>query len=507
MSPTDAITDLSSLTEDNLRHLLSIIQMTHPGAVESAIVVLRSGIQRDLSPKLSDKRKKFSKNDHSEGRRESQTSTISDLDMGDDKKGLIKQLSLDGHEEIPPKATLSASVKSPKSSKDIESGCYLLYDADSCKLILQYSKKKVSGAIGFYTPGRDHTIQEFKFKRNSGRVDLIGNCASGVAGRKNYYSGWCQFIRAAKAVEGKLWIYPRKEGRQGLDVDIYVYVDSNHVNTFLLPERKACNVRGIEAVACLPKNAIFFTDVKVDLNRWMTEGSTVGSTTRFNDTAAVSDPVTDLIFSRSNDQPLTPQKEREESHVVVTPKRAPPKGNPVTPITPTASGEARKGCYLLYDANSCKLMLHFSKVVVPEAIGFYSPGPGHKLPEFKFKRNSGRTELIGNCASGIAGRKNYYSGWCQFVRAAKAVTGTLWIYPRQEGQQGLDVDIYVYRTYPDDSMQQTVRLEENEAHNVTDIDAVACLPKSAEFFESLKVDLNRWLTDASNIGAASRFEM
>merc|ERR1712008_225396 len=109
----------------------------------------------------------------------------------------------------------------------------------------------------------------------------------------------------------------------------------------------------------------------------------------------------------------------------------------------------------------------------------------------------------------MGGRKNFYSGWCQFIRAARSVNGPLWIYPRNKKKQGLDVDIYVYYQCPQDMGMgdyQTVKLMESERLNITEIDAVACLPKFTDFFEELKlVEINRWLTEGNTIGATSRF--
>ena len=119
----------------------------------------------------------------------------------------------DGH-------SVTARYQDVSADKSPEAGCYLLFDPQGGgKLVLHYSKTRIAQALGFYAPGPDHSIQGFKFTRNHGRVELIGNCASGLAGRKNYYSGWCQFIRAAKDVNGTLWVYSRAESQPGLDVD------------------------------------------------------------------------------------------------------------------------------------------------------------------------------------------------------------------------------------------------------------------------------------------------
>jgi len=170
-----------------------------------------------------------------------------------------------------------------------------------------------------------------------------------------------------------------------------------------------------------------------------------------------------------------------------------------------AADSSEEGCYLVYDPDGCKLLLHYSKTAVPSAAGFWRPGPTKKIQGFKFKRNQGRSDLIGNCASGVAGRKNYYSGWCQFVRAARNMGGRVTAYGHPG--RGLDVDVYLYCEGTRDGVQ-TVRMEPMESADVNEgVNAVACLPRHAPFVEGAeRMDLSHWMTKASTVGAASRFE-
>jgi len=69
----------------------------------------------------------------------------------------------------------------------------------------------------------------------------------------------------------------------------------------------------------------------------------------------------------------------------------------------------------------------------------------------------------------VVGRKNFYSGWCQFIRAAKAMKATLWIYARQQGQPGLDFDIFLYRKKPEPGMQDRAVVGQiSEAANLSE---------------------------------------
>lgn len=384
-------------------------------------------------------------------------------------------------------------------------GCYMHYDPSSGKLKLQYSETPVENAIGFYS---SRCIPGHKFRKNFGRVDLIGGCFSGVQGRKNYYSGWCQFIRAARTdikneekvfgeIKGEVWIYPREE-EVGLPVDIYVYDSMAEYQTIELPVNKALRdeILEVDAITCLPKHSDIFVEVKkMELNSWLVRANNVGATTRF---ALTASPV-------EEDNRRAPV-----SLVDPSPKVDISESSDSSPV-PDPPHEEHNGCYLLYDPNSCKLKLKYSKTPVRNAIGFYCAGEGHSIRGFKYTKNFGRADLIGNCASGVSGRKNYYSGWCQFIRAARLLNGPVWIYPRDENSAGLDVDIYVYFKEPEiqkgSGGEQSKKLEPEEKLNISEIDAVACLPKHAEFFSEIKtMDLPWWLTEANKIGSTSKFE-
>ena len=454
--------DVSELNDADLRILLSILQKDQPEALSAAIETMNS----------------------------SEKSPLDDITFNREQK-----VNLDQNEKF-------EQLISKK-------GCYLHYDSSSAKLKLQYTSTPVPNAIGFYS---SPTIPDFKFKKNFGRADLIGHCASGVAGRKQYYSGWCQFIKAARAAisseekafdksTGEFWIFPRDQSSQGLDVDIYVYDALASYQTVPLPENESlqAEILNADAVTCLPRHSSVFEEVKkMDLNRWLVRAANIGSTSRFTVAAGPGDPTPAPIC-------LTTSTTRTSGGVV---EESTDLGDIEAP--PHAE---EKGCYLLYDADSCKLKLQYSSSRVRDAIGFYSPGSGYTIRGFKFTKNFGRAELIGNCASGVTGRKNYYSGWCQFIRAARALNGHLWIYSRKEGQPGLDVDIFVYYKQPDDQEDLdldgrcNIKLTDGMPCNVSNIDGVACLPKHADFFLEVKtMDMNRWMTEGNTIGATSRFE-
>lgn len=458
--------DVSELNEQDLRALLTILQKDHPEALQSAIETYNS------SPETEQEDITFT--------------------------------------PLPEDETINVEEKFMHLTS--KKGCYLWYDATSATLKLQYTDKPVPSAIGFYS---SPSIPEFKYKKNFGRASLISGCAAGVAGRKQYYSGWCQFIRAARAAiiegdGGEMWIFPKLASNQGLDVDIYIYNQMAKIQTMILPENKALlkdDLETADAVTCLPRHCSVFEDVtKMDINRWLVRANNVGATSRFTVAAAAGDSSSEKeqidlagngTSGRSSPSNYGGVVEKKEDLSEI---EKPPH-------------EEEKGCYLLYDADACKLKLQYSKTRVRDAIGFYHAGEGQTIRGFKFTKNFGREELTSNCSGGVAGRKNFYSGWCQFVRAAKALNGPVYIYPRKENQPGLAVDIFVYYKDPNGQPQLnldgncSIKLEEGVPCNINNIDGIAVLPKHAEFFSEIKtMDMNRWMTEGNSIGATSRFE-
>lgn len=407
-------------------------------------------------------------------------------------------------------STNGESVKAVEkilSSLESTKGCYLHYDSASGKLKLQYTDTPVKKAIGFYS---SRTIPGHKFRKNFGRADLISGCFSGLQGRKNYYNGWCQFVRAARNdikaeqkvfgnTTGQLWMFPVGRSK-GLEVDIYVYDEMADYQTIELPLGKGLQkeILDVDAVTCLPKHSAIFEEVKkMELNNWLVRANNVGSSIRFTVNSAPCDDE-------------SPTRGIPISLVDPTPKKILTDQDDNSPI-PEPTHEVTDGCYLLYDSNSGKLKLKYSKTPVRNAIGFYCAGEGHKIRGFKYTKNFGRADLIGNCASGVSGRKNYYSGWCQFIRAARSLNGPVWIYPRDENSKGLDVDIYVYYKEPEVQKgsrgEQSKKLESGIKLDISEIDAIAVLPKHADFFSEIRtMDLPWWLTEANAIGSTSKFE-
>jgi hypothetical protein len=175
-------------------------------------------------------------------------------------------------------------------------------------------------------------------------------------------------------------------------------------------------------------------------------------------------------------------------------------GYPSSADAPVPKGGA---CYLVYESDSSgRIVEHYSMIPVEGAIGRWSSDT-KKIAGFKFKRNLGKNVLIGNCSAGVQGRKNYCSGWCQFVRSAQVMDASVMLWDPLAGNKGMAVDVYMY--YNDSRpTHQTQRLKPGIAYTTEKLLAVACIPKNTPFFEGMAVDLLKWLADGSSYGYSSK---
>lgn len=140
-------------------------------------------------------------------------------------------------------------------------GCYLIFEpASGGRLMLLYSKSEIpKNAIGFWCAGPGKSIQGFKFKRAGGRSELIRGIAGGDQNRKKYFSGWCQFIKLAKAFDGYVIKFPNSE--QGVEVDIFGYKNSEEKACELDLDASLVEVGALDAVAVVPKHNTTFRGI------------------------------------------------------------------------------------------------------------------------------------------------------------------------------------------------------------------------------------------------------
>ena len=141
-------------------------------------------------------------------------------------------------------------------------GCYLVYEPDSGgRLMIVYSHGYVPmNAVGFWCAGEGKAIQDFKFKQNCGRSELIKGIAGGDSNRRKYFVGWCQFIKMAKAMNGRVIKFPN--AIQGVEVDVYGYRQSDSHPDFLGLDEALIDINSYDAIAVVPMHKDFLKGVK-----------------------------------------------------------------------------------------------------------------------------------------------------------------------------------------------------------------------------------------------------
>lgn len=160
-----------------------------------------------------------------------------------------------------------------------------------------------------------------------------------------------------------------------------------------------------------------------------------------------------------------------------------------------------EGCYLVYETLSGgRLMLFYSKGKIPKnAIGFWCAGPGRSVQGFKFKQNGGKIELIKGIAGGDSNRRKFFSGWCQFIKLAKAFNGYVIKFPNSE--KGVEVDVIGYKAEEEKAYELDLDAGLIE---VKEFDAISVVPKHNSTFHGIhKMPCNLFLESGQKSGAAT----
>lgn len=168
--------------------------------------------------------------------------------------------------------------------------------------------------------------------------------------------------------------------------------------------------------------------------------------------------------------------------------------------TEFANEEGPEGCYLTYEPTSGgRMMLVYSQGQIPlNAIGFWCAGPGKSIQGFKFKKDCGKVELIKGIAGGDQNRRKYYSGWCQFIKLAKAMNGYVIKFPNSE--QGVEVDAIAYKK----DAEQPIEIDLDAGLvEVEEFDAIAIVPKHNSTFKGVKSIVVSNFLELGNLAGAS----
>ena len=180
------------------------------------------------------------------------------------------------------KTMSSDNTDSKYLSTDGPEGCYLTFEPDSGgRLMLFYSKGEIpKNAVGFWCPGPNKTIQGFKFKQNGGRSELIKGIAGGDSNRRKYFSGWCQFIKLARAMNGYVIKFPLHD-HQGVEVDVVAYHESTNQPYELDLDEGLVEVSKFDAIAVIPKHNTTFRGIKsIVVSNFLELGNIAGASSK-----------------------------------------------------------------------------------------------------------------------------------------------------------------------------------------------------------------------------------
>ena len=476
-----------------------------------------------------------------------------------------KGSTIDRQDNVPKKVIQMSEQSWMKKFNGIRA-CYLVFnscDKDEDKLDIYYSENPMQNAVGVWT---SKDIGAFKKMQGLSNCERIGTCASHVTrDYKNYCQGWCQFIKAAKNMDGTVTVLPHNDGLAILPVDFYLHQNGSTIKVSVDDDDDAntssFGTEYVDAIACVPKYCNFPISPRLVGKKWCQTAKKLGAVVIFKrfsssgggssstSVSSSSSSRTGNIGAASNYQKQAKNGERspnvgkhkqhsveyleeiagstvsvvysspirnkditEQNHIALESVSVPAQARAIAPEPASTEKEklvARQipcpdggACYLVYDPDSSGCLVeHYSKDPVEFAIGRWVPGPKKKIAGFKFKRNVGRNVLIQNCSAGVQGRKSYCSGWCQFFRSAMVMNGEVVLY--DPVKKGLMVDVYLYYNDPRPNYQ-TIRMEQAVPYTTENVLAVSCIPKGTPFFECMRVDLILWLAEGSKFGYSSK---
>lgn len=150
----------------------------------------------------------------------------------------------------------SKSKKKSKKEKapeyELGKGCYLILGGESGgSLFMIWSEEPVDGAMAYFIPQKE--VPAYKYQERDGKNEII----RGLAGnRKQYFSGWVQFVKTALDNKGILILLDGDK-----DVDIFYHDENNHVIR-VLPNKFVDTIQ-FKAFAAMPRPNLCFKGVGV----------------------------------------------------------------------------------------------------------------------------------------------------------------------------------------------------------------------------------------------------
>lgn len=158
----------------------------------------------------------------------------------------------------PPAAT--AAAESPAAPATSGPGCYLVAtEEQQGTLFAWWSETPVEGAIAFMKPRKN--VPKFKYNQRGGKNELVRGMRGPLV--KNYYRGWCDFIKNyVKAFDGSLILYPPPGVFPAGTLDVGVFLSMENLSVKKLkPNEEIGTVCGVRAVCAADPSLSMFDSI------------------------------------------------------------------------------------------------------------------------------------------------------------------------------------------------------------------------------------------------------
>lgn len=161
----------------------------------------------------------------------------------------------------------------------------------------------------------------------------------------------------------------------------------------------------------------------------------------------------------------------------------------------TNENMSSKGAYLVFDsASQGSLFIIWKNEKVPNALAFIKPSK--PVPEFKYKTNNGKSEIVRNLQSD---KKSFYFGVCQFIKEAKDIKADVVLLPAVDTASPLKFEVYCLKS------NTVTNVKIGSPFTVHDIDAICILPKGSSALEVKTMKKDLFLNRGNAEGASIAF--
>lgn len=203
----------------------------------------------------------------------------------------------------------------------------------------------------------------------------------------------------------------------------------------------------------------------------------------------------------------------EEESPPATAPSARPRKKKLVPVAPKPSfeedeeEERRQRCYLVGgNRTHGTLVEHYSSAPLASFVAYWTPPADKEIPSFKFTQNGGKSGLADSARGDLRGKAAYFSGICQWLRAAKTFDATITFCNHAAGWE---CDLYLYFLEPRGGAQ-TVLVEDRVEFSLGGADGVAIVSRGRDFLHHdprFQCGIDKWVSEGNKLGFATRLDV